>query len=88
MGIFNTMASVLPAGEIEVSEIATKIDADPMLVSRVMRLLGGMGIYKEVGENKYANGPLAPAFTDASPFPSVVLHMLVSLMWQGLPIPN
>jgi hypothetical protein len=75
MGIFNTMASVLPDGNLEVSEIAKKIEADPLLVSRVMRLLCGMGLFKEIGEQKYSNGPLAPAFTDQSPFPHVVLHM-------------
>ncbi|CAG8948676.1 hypothetical protein HYFRA_00001796 [Hymenoscyphus fraxineus] len=75
MGIFNSMATVLPAGEMEVTELAEKINADSLLVGRVMRLLSAMGLFKEVSENKYANGPLAPVFTDGSPFPDVVLHL-------------
>jgi len=75
MGIFNIMTEILPTGKLEVQEIARRIDADELLVSRIMRLLGAMGIFKEVGGNKYANGRLAPAYADGSPFPHLVLHM-------------
>ncbi|CAG8975340.1 hypothetical protein HYALB_00005670 [Hymenoscyphus albidus] len=75
MGIFDCLATVLPAGEMEVTELAEKIDANTLLVSRVMRLLSAMGLFKEVSENKFANGPLAPVFADGSPFPDVVLHL-------------
>jgi spore maturation protein SpmA len=65
-------------GELGVSEIARKVGAVELLVSRVMKLLAAIGLFKEVAENKYANGPLAPAFSDASPLPKAVTHMYVS----------
>ncbi|PQE20270.1 quercetin 3-O-methyltransferase 1 protein [Rutstroemia sp. NJR-2017a BBW] len=74
MGLFNTMAAI-GEGELEVSEIAQKVGAAELLVSRVMKLLAAMGLFKEVAENKYTNGPLAPAFSDASPLPKAVTHI-------------
>jgi uncharacterized membrane protein AbrB (regulator of aidB expression) len=75
MGIFTAMATVLPTGVMEVRELANKINADELLVSRLMRLLSAMTFFTEVAENKYANGRLAPAFADGSPYPHVVLHV-------------
>jgi hypothetical protein len=77
MDLFNTMAAI-GEGELGVSEIAQKVGAAELLVSRVMKLLAAMGLFKEVAEDKYANGPFAPAFSDASPLPKAVTHMYVS----------
>lgn len=84
MGLFNTMAAI-GEGELEVSEIAQKTGAAELLVSRVMKLLAAMGLFKEVAEDKYANGPFAPAFSDASPLPKAVTHMYVSKSEIRLP---
>ncbi|RAL68038.1 hypothetical protein DID88_008761 [Monilinia fructigena] len=77
IGIFNTMAAI-GGGELEVSEIAKRTGAAELLVSRVMKLLAAMGLFKEVGEDKYANGPFAPAFSDASPLPKAILHIVTA----------
>lgn len=68
------MAAIGP-GELTTSEVAQRTGAAPLLVSRVMKLLAAMGLFIEVAEDKYANGPFAPAFSDASPLPKAVLHM-------------
>ena len=69
MGRSSTMSTVLPTGELKVEEIAEGIEADHVLLGRVIRLLGGMGMLKEVGEHKYANGQ---AYAEGSPFPHAV----------------
>ncbi|EDO03575.1 hypothetical protein SS1G_06056 [Sclerotinia sclerotiorum 1980 UF-70] len=77
MGIFNTMAAI-GAGELDVSEIAQRTGAAKLLVSRVMKLLAAMNLFKEVGEDRYANGAFAPAFSDASPLPKAVTHIVTA----------
>ncbi|CCD46539.1 hypothetical protein ACHAPC_004333 [Botrytis cinerea] len=76
-GIFNTMAAIGP-GELTTSEVAQRTGAAPLLVSRVMKLLAAMGLFIEVAEDKYANGPFASAFSDASPLPKAVLHIVTA----------
>ncbi|TGO23210.1 hypothetical protein BPAE_0140g00170 [Botrytis paeoniae] len=76
-GIFNTMAAI-GIGELTASKIAQRTGAAPLLVSRVMKLLASMGLFKEVAEDKYANGPFSPAFSDASPLPKAAkAHSMV-----------
>jgi hypothetical protein len=58
MGIFHSLASKDNKGGLTIEELALKVPdsgADTILVARVMRMLAGMGIVKEVGMDRYEN---------------------------------
>lgn len=45
-----------------------------------MRLLAGMGIFKEVGHDAFAPTPLAAIYVTGSPFTEAVIHMYLTLV--------
>jgi hypothetical protein len=49
------------------------------MIARIMRLLVGMGIFKEVAHGSFVSTPLASVYASPSPLPSAVVHMFVAL---------
>ena len=45
-----------------------------------MRLLAGMGVFKEVGHDAFAPTPLAALYITGSPLIEAVVHMYVDLV--------
>lgn len=46
--------------------------------ARIMRLLVGMGIFKEVGYGTFASTPLSHLYVSASPLTQGIIHMCVN----------
>ena len=44
-----------------------------------MRILAGMGLFKEVGHDAFAPTPLSGAYVTGSPLTEAVVHLYVSL---------
>ncbi|TGO49749.1 hypothetical protein BCON_0201g00170 [Botryotinia convoluta] len=82
-GIFNTMAAI-GTGDLTASEIAQETGAAPLLVSRVMKLLAAMGLFKEVAEDKYANGPFAPYYDWLKTEPEQAFAFNTTMMLQRM----
>ncbi|KAH8807919.1 S-adenosyl-L-methionine-dependent methyltransferase [Xylogone sp. PMI_703] len=77
MGIFDAAAELSAGGkDIALNDIATKTGGDPLLITRVMRFLVGISLFKEVGVGKWTATPLAAAYVTASPLAQGIIHMI------------
>ncbi|CAL5872758.1 uncharacterized protein PFLUO_LOCUS7025 [Penicillium psychrofluorescens] len=52
----------------------TNKNADPLLVTRIMRFLSAMSVVKETEQDKYALTPFAAALQSSSPLSAAVIH--------------
>ncbi|EPS34232.1 hypothetical protein PDE_09196 [Penicillium oxalicum 114-2] len=78
MKIFDAVAQhIESSGEktITLSQLAEMTKADPLLVSRVMRFLSALGIFKEVEQDVYASTPVAAGYVSSSPLSAAVIHV-------------
>lgn len=70
-----TAADPLLTGKLYGENLFEK--ADRSVIARVMRVLAGMGIFKEVGHDAFVSMPLVGAYVTGSPLTAGVVHMCV-----------
>lgn len=76
MKLFDAAAKAASKGqEVRIEELSSEVNADPLLVTRFMRLLVGMGLFKELGEGVYSSTNLAGAYVSGSIGAAGVIHM-------------
>ena len=51
-------------------------------IARIMRMLVGMGVFKEVGKDTFMSTPLAATYVTGSPLTDAVTHMFVDLIME------
>ncbi|MCJ1463901.1 hypothetical protein MMC07_002510 [Pseudocyphellaria aurata] len=62
-------------GEVQIEALASEASADPLLVTRIMRILVGMGIFKQVAKGSFVSTSRAGAYITGSPVASGVVHI-------------
>ncbi|MCJ1311746.1 hypothetical protein MMC25_005419 [Agyrium rufum] len=72
MKLFDAAAS---SGDIAVEELATKTGADALLITRIIRILVGMGLFIEREQGTYAATQNAGAYVTGSPLKEAVIHI-------------
>ncbi|KAL8687847.1 MAG: hypothetical protein Q9218_006092 [Villophora microphyllina] len=75
MKLFDVIATGGNGGEVAISGLASKLGADELLTLRIMRVLTGMGIFKEVAQHTFVPGPLASVYVTGSPLTAAVVHL-------------
>ncbi|KAH6683931.1 S-adenosyl-L-methionine-dependent methyltransferase [Halenospora varia] len=76
MKIFDVASTLIAKdGEFELEELTSKLDADPLLVVRIMRFLTAMSFFHEVAPRKFKSTPFANAWVTASPLAQATIHM-------------
>jgi hypothetical protein len=74
MKLFDAVASAGEAG-ISIEKIASKTDAEPLLILRIARALAAVGILKETSREKFASTLLSKAWVSSSPFTQGIIHI-------------
>ncbi|PYI09955.1 S-adenosyl-L-methionine-dependent methyltransferase [Aspergillus sclerotiicarbonarius CBS 121057] len=80
MKLFDAVAQHTKSGPVTVTQLADASQADPLLVSRIMRFLAAMGIFDEVNPDVYVSTQLAAAYVSGSPLSAAVIHVTHFLM--------
>ncbi|KAH8679623.1 S-adenosyl-L-methionine-dependent methyltransferase [Tricladium varicosporioides] len=76
MKIFDVVSTLTAKdGEFELEELTSKLDADPLLVVRIMRFLTAISFFHEVAPRKFKSTPFASAWVTASPLAQATIHM-------------
>ncbi|OCL05271.1 S-adenosyl-L-methionine-dependent methyltransferase [Glonium stellatum] len=65
--------------EVTVDQLASRVDADPLLVRRIIRILCGMSLFKEISQDTFERTPAADAYVTGSPLVEVVIMMTSDL---------
>ncbi len=78
------IADILSHGPLSPDEIATRAEADPDAVYRVLRMLSGYGVFAERGDGKYELTPMAEALRADAPdsMRGIALLMGHPLFWE------
>ncbi|KAL3487018.1 S-adenosyl-L-methionine-dependent methyltransferase [Aspergillus germanicus] len=58
-----------------IAQLAEATSADSLLIVRLMRMLCGMNVFKEVDVATYKSTPLAQAYAIGSPFKQIAIHL-------------
>ncbi|KAL2811427.1 O-methyltransferase [Aspergillus granulosus] len=58
-----------------IKQVAEATCTDPLLIVRLMRMLCGMNIFKEVDVATFKSTPLAQAYATGSPFKEIAIHL-------------
>lgn len=87
MKLFDTAVKASSdGGEVRIEELFSGAKADPLLVTRIMRLLVGIGVFKESGKGLFTLTHLAGAFvSDSTPTASLIQFTQMLRAVSGLP---
>ncbi|KAL4863224.1 hypothetical protein BDV12DRAFT_206701 [Aspergillus spectabilis] len=61
--------------EFTITEVAKATSADPLLIVRLMRILCGIGVFREVDVATFESTSLANAYVNGSPFRDIAIHL-------------
>ncbi|KAL3446980.1 S-adenosyl-L-methionine-dependent methyltransferase [Aspergillus insuetus] len=76
MGLIDAgVAAAAAQPTFSITQLAETTSADPLLIVRLMRMLCGMHVFKEVDVAAFMSTPLAQAYSTGSPFKEIAIHL-------------
>lgn len=77
MGLFDAAARVSGdgGGGVSIEQLASETGADELLVTRIMRVLAAMGIFKEVASGKFQSTAFSKSYVSRSPLSAGIIHV-------------
>src|SRR5882757_2796053 len=77
VGVELGIADALDKGPLRLEELASRVEADPDALRRLLRALIGRGVFRQRRDGRYALNPLADTLRSSAPFSAAGLARMV-----------